>query len=124
MLTQPASTIVSIVEDARASALTLAPDDYELSDTGQALYRLNTGTNPRYHWRGLVKVTYQREEDISNQIRVAVALVQLELNHAPGLSAQQIGTWSEQYQSNSVMNYQIERDVILASLRDSGPAVF
>jgi hypothetical protein len=123
-LSQEAESITSVVEDWRSSALTLAADDYELSDSGEVLYRLRTGTNPRWHWHGHVKVTYVRTDDPAGQIRVAVALVQLDLTHAPGLSSQQIGTWTEQYSSNSVMNYEIERASILATLSGSGPAVF
>jgi hypothetical protein len=118
-LGRPAASITSIVEDARSSALTLAADDYELSDSGQLLYRLHTGTNPRYTWHSRVDVTYVREDDTAERIRVAVALVQLDLTHAPGLAGQTIGTWSENYASNSVMNYQIERELILASLTSS-----
>lgn len=118
LLAGRAASITSIVEDARWGALTLAVDDYELSDTGHLLYRLRTGTNPRWYWAGRVNVTYLRVDDPDNRIRVAIALVQLELTHTPGLSAQQIGTWSEAYSSNNVMNYQIERALILASLAD------
>ena len=121
-LSRQAATVSEVIEDTRWSATTLAADDYEISPTGRILMRLRTGTNPRWSWWGRVKVTYVPVDDTAARVRVYLALVQLELNHAPGLSAQQIGTWSEQYTSNSVMNYEIERASILATLND-GPGV-
>jgi hypothetical protein len=123
-LSREAESIISVVEMARGTGTTLAVNDYELSEDGTTLYRLDTGTNPEWRWRGHVKVTYTRKDDVDARIRVAVALVQLELNHVPGLTGQQIGSWSEQYTSNSVMNYQIERDGILATLLSNHAGVF
>jgi hypothetical protein len=114
MLGREAESITSVVEDARNTALTLAADDYELSDSGQLLYRLRTGTNPRWGWHGRVDVTYVRSDDMAERIRVAVALVQLDLGHAPGLASQTIGTWSETYRNDQ--DYAVQRDALLASL--------
>jgi hypothetical protein len=121
MLSHEADAITSIVEDARWSAVTLDPTDYELSDTGMLLYRLRTGPNPRWRWHGRVDVTYVRPDDTAERVRVAVALVQLDLNHAPGLASQQIGTWQEAYRTDQ--DYAAQRDAILASL-GSGPGIF
>lgn len=120
LLSRPAASVTSIVEDDRSAALTLATDDYELSDTGQVLYRLRNGTHPAQWWRGRVDVRYVRVDDTAARIRAYVALVELDLNHKPGLAAQAIGTWSEQYTSNSAFNYELERASILASLDEPG----
>lgn len=114
LLSQEAESIVTVVEDARDTALTLAADDYELSDTGQGLYRLRTGTNPRWCWHGLVKVSYVRGNDVNERIRAAVELVKLDLTFSPMLAGQTIGTWSETYSTS--VPYQQQRDAILASL--------
>jgi hypothetical protein len=121
-LSREAESITTIVEDARWSALTLAADDYELSDSGQMLTRLHDGTNPRWCWHGRVDVTYVRARDVAEEIRVAVALVQLELNNRPGLISLSTEGYSETFAGNSVMNYQIERDLILATLNRGGAA--
>lgn len=113
MLSRRASNIVSVIEH----ELTLAADDYELRSSGQMLYRLNTGTNPRRSWRAArIDVTYSPYLNDDDRDRVAVELVKLDLNYSPGLTAQEIGDWSEQYARNDLFNYQTERAAILATL--------
>jgi hypothetical protein len=114
MLTREAESITSVVEDARDSAVTLAADDYELSDSGYLLYRLRSGTHPRAYWSGRIDVTYVRSDDWPERIRVAVALVNLELTQAPGLASQTIGTWSETYRTDT--EYAEQREALLSSL--------
>jgi hypothetical protein len=118
MLSREAESIVSIVEDERWSALTLAADDYMLSDSGQLLYRLHTGTNPGWVWGGRVAVTYVRDAQAADRIRIAVALVQLDLDHRPGLAALSTEGYSETFSPGGT--YQVERDAILASLTSGG----
>lgn len=113
LLSDRAASITSIVEDARGAAVTLAADDYEVSDSGRLLYRLR-GTNPSDCWRGLVDVRYQRPDDTAARIRVAVALVELDLSHEPGLVSEKIGTWEETHAGSG--DYPLEREAILASL--------
>lgn len=120
LLSRPAASVTSIIEDDRSAAIALAEDDYELSGTGQVLYRLKTGTHQAEWWRGRVDVSYVRVDDAAARIRVVVALVDLDLNHKPGLAAQTIGTWAEQYTSNSAFNYELERASILATLDEGG----
>jgi hypothetical protein len=120
MLGREAESITSIVEDARNTALTLAANDYELSDSGQFLYRLRTGTNPAWGWHGRVDVTYVRSDDAAERVRVAVALVKLDLAASGGLTAQAIGSWSETYASSTA--HAEQRAEILASL-NSGMAM-
>jgi hypothetical protein len=118
MLSREAESIVSIIEDERWSALTLAADDYLLSDSGQLLYRLHTGTNPAWIWRGRVAVTYVRDVMAADRIRIAVALVQLELNHRPGLAALSTEGYSETFRPTA--DYLSEREAILSSLGSGG----
>jgi hypothetical protein len=113
-LSRAAESITTVVEDARWAVLTLADDDYELSDSGQVLYRLSSGTNPRWYWHGRVDVTYVRRDDPATRLRVAVALVDLELTQSTGLASQSIGTWSETYRTDK--EHVAQRAEILASL--------
>ncbi len=111
-LGREAESITTVVEG--WGAVTLAADDYELSDSGMVLYRLHTGTNPGYHWHGRVHITYVRSDDTAARIRAAVALVKLDLSQQPGLASQSIGTWSETYAVGR--SYEEQRDAILAGL--------
>jgi len=108
-------SITSVVETVGWSDVTLSADDYQVIGA-RTLLRLHTGTNPCRWWRGRVSVTYQPQDDLAARQRVQLALVKLDITHSPGLAAQTIGTWSEQYTSNSAFNYEVERAAILASL--------
>jgi len=114
---------ISAVETVDATDTTLAADDYRLRDDGVSLLRLDTGTNRRTVW-GLTTVTYTPLDDSEERKRVQRALVILDLNTAPGISAEQIGAWMEQHQQSSVWNYQTEREAILASLDRAIPPGF
>jgi hypothetical protein len=122
-----ADTIVSVIENENGTPVTLDATDYDLPNRGQVLRRLGTGTHPahwRYarpigrqpHWLGSVAVTYVRRADADARIRVAVALVQLDLNHHPGMASEQIGTWTEQYANRAIKPYDEDREDILRSL--------
>ena len=95
MLSRPAESITSVVEGHYGAEVTLATDDYEIRSSRQTLRRLRTGTNPAYHWRGRVDVTYVPEPDADQRKRVQLALVQLDLNSQPGVQSETIGTWSQ-----------------------------
>lgn len=112
MLSNRAVTISSVIENGVA----LSADDYALRSSGQMLYRLYDGTHRRRYWYGRVDVTYMPYLDAAERDRVAVELVKLDMNYSPGLTAQEIGDWSEQYARNDLFNYQTERLAILASL--------
>lgn len=112
MLSRRAESISVLVEN----DITLDPSDYQLRASGQMLYRLNTGPNPRRSWWGRVDVTYSPYLDDADRDRVAVSLVKLDINYAPGLTSEEIGDWREQYARNDLFNYQTERAAILASL--------
>jgi hypothetical protein len=110
-----AEAITAVVEyDRSTSPVTIAADDYEASDSGRLLYRLATGTNPAYAWRGAVKVTYRRPQDAAAREIAVVSLIQLDLNHTPGLTSEQIGTWQVAYAPTG--NYATDRAAILAAL--------
>lgn len=118
MLSRVADEVVTIVEDAGRTSVTLAVDDWELSGSGQTLYRLRTGTHPASGWRGRIDVTYVRGDDAAARTRVTVELVALSLNTNPGLESQRIGEWQESYRTNS--DAVAQRDAILATLSRAG----
>jgi hypothetical protein len=114
LLSRPALSVSAVLEDMRGAATTLAADDYELSSSGQTLYRLSDGTNPGYYWRGRVDVTYLPFDDTAERQRVQRELVMLDIAHQPGLASQSIGTWSESYSASG--SSAAARADILASL--------
>lgn len=121
-LARPATSISSITETSPwgATVTTLAADDYLLYPNGATILRLSGGTNSRWRWYGRVAVTYVPVDDTSERQRVQRALVDLDLNYAPGTTSEQIGAWMEQRsQQSNQWNYTQERDAILASLASS-----
>ena len=123
-LSAEADSIISVIENENGgSPITLDSTDYQLSDSTLLLRRLATGTHPawsaRYRhcaWAGQVAVTYTRRVNADARIRVAVALVALDLNQHPGVAQQQIGTWSETYANRAMKPYDEERAELLRSL--------
>lgn len=116
-LRRRAASIDTITETYLDSApVTLDDDDYRIRHDRRSLQRLDYGTNPSRVWTGLVEVKFTPEDDTAERKRVQAALVQLDLNYAPGLTSEQIGSWREDRQQSSVWNYETEREAILASL--------
>lgn len=115
MLSRPASVIASIEECDTA----LAADDYELI-TDQMVRRLSDGTNPASRWRGRCIVTYH-VNDLASRDRVAIALINLDLDYTPGLQSERLGDHS--ITANVLRSYDAERDAILASLTSGFIAV-
>lgn len=117
-LSRRALSISSVVE----GTTTLDPDDYELRPSGYVLRRLATGTHPASCWRARVDVRYPTVLDGAERDRIAIALVQLDLNYQPGIKAETIGSWQ---QTNSGggdggQSYEAERESILASYGSEG----
>ena len=113
MLSRRASAITSITEGVNE----LAADDYELRASGQMVRRLYTGTYPANRWLGRVDVTYVPLADDNERDRVAIALVQLDLNFNPGLVAERVGDHAETYSAPQAdVGYQQQRAQILSSL--------
>ncbi len=113
ILSRPVGAVTSIV----ANGTTLAANDYRAGS--YVLSRLTGGTNPASYWAGSVVVTYTPADDTATRQRVQIELVRLALTYNPGLTSETIGDWSQTFASNSVYNYQIERDGILATLGGS-----
>jgi hypothetical protein len=116
-LTRPAATFTSIKETIGSTITTLAANDYRTDVNGMSIRRLATGDNPQNYWQGTVEVIYTPTDDEAQRQVAQIALVELFLNHHPGLQAETIGDWQEQFQSNSAWNYALERDAILSTLR-------
>jgi len=111
------TTIVERVGDPLGQAdVTLAPADYTVLPGGLTLRREYTGPHPRAGWQWDVVVTYTPLDDSADRIRATIALVKLDINNNPGLTAESVGDWSQTYADNSAMNYGRERETILSSL--------
>jgi len=117
MVSASVDSVTTLIED----SLVLASDDYQVN--GQMLIRLDTGTNPRYRWGSRVEVTYVALSDDALRDRVAVALIQADLDFHPGLTAETVGAWSQQYAQSSE-EYRVARAAILESLNDPTPFIY
>lgn len=118
-LGRPVASIDGVTETVNTTTTTLDPSDYRLRPDGYTLERLSTGVNRRWQWWGLVEVTYTPTDDAALRAEVQIDLVKLALTYNPGLTSETIGTWTEQYASNSVWNNSQEREAILARLDPS-----
>lgn len=118
---RPVAAIVRAKEVVGTSELVLASNDYRIAPGGYALERLYSGTNPRTVWTGRVELVYSTTEASAAQREaVQILLVQQFLNYHPGLTGKTIGDWSEQFVANSVFNWAVERESILATLKPAG----
>jgi hypothetical protein len=116
VLSRRAGSVTSVTETSGTTTTTLA-DDWRLR-SAYVLERLNTGTNPRWTWSRLATVTYVPVDDTDTRIVVQLELVKIAIARNPGLAAQTIGAWTEQYVNNSAWNPDLERASILARLLD------
>lgn len=125
-----AASITTITETVSGTDTELDPTDFRLRDDGVSVLRLSTGLNTPTRswstpaWGGPVVVEYVPEDLDAELARVQIALVELDLNHAPGLTSETIGAWSEQFASNSAFNYEVEREAILNSFASAIPPGF
>lgn len=117
VLTRPIGTVTSVTEESKTlSELELAADDYWVD--GYILRRLDTGTNPRRTWNGLVEVVHAPASDTAERKRAQVALVRLDLAAAAGVASERIGDYAIGYANTSGgTNYQQQRQLILDSLK-------
>ncbi len=106
-------SITSVTEKADTTGeLVLSADDYRID--GYILHRLNTGTNPRWTWNGLVKVLHVPAARDAERKRAQVALVSLDLAAASGKTSERIGDYSVGYVGSTT--YLEQRALILAGL--------
>lgn len=119
-LRRPAASITSISERYGNVTYELVASDYELRSDGISLRRLAYGSRPAAAWTGVVSVESVPADDLAERKRVQRALVDLDLNHNPGLTSEDIGDWAATYANNSVMHYGLEREAILATLVPTG----
>lgn len=100
----------------------LDPTDYTLLPDGLTLRREWTGVHRADLWTDVVNVVYIPFDDTAERLRVAIALVKLDLAHNPGIVAEQIGDYSATYapRSAGAANYDEEREAILTTLQPAG----
>jgi hypothetical protein len=113
---RPIDSVTSVTETYWGTSLSLDPLDYRLRSGGYLLERLRTGPNARYHWWGDVTVIYEPLADDAIRAGVQIALCELHVNAHPGLTAETIGAWSQQFAANSVWNGTAEEESILSRL--------
>lgn len=117
VLSRRAGSVTSVTETSGTTTTTLDADDWRLR-SAYVLERLNTGTNPRWTWSRFATVTYVAADDTDTRAVVQLELVKIAIARNPGLAAQTIGAWTEQYVNNSAWNPDLERASILARLLD------
>lgn len=121
-LSRRAATITSVVERygdvLGLTDVTMDTTDYTLLPDGYTLRREWTGTHRNDVWADSVIVTYPVLDDTAVRQRGQIDLVKLEIAYQPGLTAQSIGDWAEQYRN---VNYADERAQIFASLHSAVP---
>jgi hypothetical protein len=115
VLDQRPSAVASVKEMFDTPAvLTLASNDYRVE--GYILWRLWTGTNPRYWWWGRVQVIHTPVQNLAERQRAQIALVKLDLSVAGGVTSERIGDYSVGYGSVGA-SYQAQRANVLAGLQ-------
>lgn len=102
--------------------IVMNPNDYTLLPDGQTLRREYNGAHPADRWTDVVVVVYTPFDDTAERLRVAIALVRLDLAHNPGIVSEQIGDYQAVYapRTGGAANYDLERDAILATLLPLG----
>lgn len=129
-LRRRAAEVTSVTEtDYTGAEVELDETDWRLRGDGVSLLRLSTGLNPPVGWSWrtptwgtTVTVEYDPDDMDAELARIQIALVELDLNHMPGLTSETIGAWSES--ANSGTPYAAERETILASFAYSVPPGF
>ena len=114
ILSRPAYTVTSITETVGTTVTKLAADDYRIRADGYYLERLNTGTNRRSRWHGLVTVTYTGSSQDDVRKLVQVDLIRLDISSDSNLRSQTIGDFSETFANDRPAS--VQRDEILERL--------
>lgn len=107
----------------REGTVLLDYSEYELAGGGKRLRRLDEDAE-HTDWRESIEVTYVPDADDAERDRVAIALVNLDLNYQPGMTGSTVGPWLEQYANNSAQNYKLEREIILNTMRQPTTGVW
>ena len=97
---------------AALSEMELTAQDYRLLHGGQTLQRLTTGSNPRYHWAPLVRVTFTPVGDAAVRQEAVIRLAQLDLSYRGGLKSEKAGD----HQFTLTDDPAAEREKLIASL--------
>lgn len=125
-LSRRAASITSITERygdvLGITDVVLSSNDYTLLPDGLTLRREYTGAHPADRWTEVVNVVLLPYDDTAERLRVAIALVKLDINHNPGIVSEQIGDYQVMTapRTAGAANYDNERDAILATLQPIG----
>lgn len=111
-LSRPASAISSVLE----GRTSLASELYEIWAGGADYVRRLDSSSNVTPWTDWVEVAYTPVSEEAERDRVTIALVDLDLNRASGLTGITVGPWSEQYTQDDEA-YRKTREAILESIR-------
>lgn len=111
-LTRPTSSIGSVIE----GTTTLDSGLYEIWAGGADYIRRLDSSGNVTSWAGMVEVAFTPISEEAERDRVTIALVDLDLNRASGITGITVGPWSEQYTQDDKA-YREAREAILTSLR-------
>lgn len=112
-LSHRASAVSEVIE----GTTTLDPADYTIWPGGRSLRRLTSGDPTA--WLDWIDVTYTRMSMDAERDRVAIALVDLDVNRpTSGLTSITVGPWSEHY-GTAEGQYAKDREAILRSYRQA-----
>jgi hypothetical protein len=115
-VSRPIDSVSTVVETMLNDSQTLDATDYRTRFGGFLIERIITGLHGRFRWWGDVSVTYTPIDDSALRATVQIDLCKLALTSNPGLIAETIGAWTEQYASNALWNSTVEHDAILSRL--------
>lgn len=106
---------VAIEEFGQATSTTLADDDWRIEVGGRLLRRLSTGTNPRWQWGPLTRVTYTPVSDTAERDEITLKLAILTLTWQGLVKSETVG---DAITSGAVTPdaWQRERELLLRSL--------
>ena len=107
---------------AAANRVTIAADDYRITNGGRTIERLIDGTNVGDHWASLVELTYTPVSDQTQRDEAVIKLVHLSLTYNGLAKQQSVGDFSF---SGSVTAdaFDREREVLINRLAPRGRMV-
>jgi hypothetical protein len=112
VLSRPAASITSVVEERYDTDTTLVSDNYRLTPGGWTLERRTTEASPYTTWGDRVVVAYAIADEVAKRRRVLIKLTQFDVENRPGIGSQSTADQAISYSSRLAD----EREEILRDL--------